>query len=226
MNYTLIKDVVVLLEDFEKNNASRSYPGNLSGFKRWIHDEMQGRSEKEITCNEPHWEFKERGRSEDSVINTLIVKMNRYAKYYVKSILKFSDFSTQDEFVYLINLTVFGEMTKMELIKKNLQDKPVGMQIINRLIKNGWIQQSDSAHDKRSRVIKITENGSNALEAQMRKIRQVSSIVGGNLTRSEKMDLIRILTKLDDFHSQIYFKDIDSSELIDKVYDTYLIRQN
>ena len=59
-------------------------------------------------------------------------------------------------------------MTKMELIK-NIQEKPAGIQIINRLLQQGWIEQSDSATDKRSKIIQITPQGLHALDAQMEK---------------------------------------------------------
>jgi hypothetical protein len=61
---------------------------------------------------------KENGRSPESVISTLLVHMNRYAKTYSKSAIAGSGFNTQEEFIYLINLKAFGSMTKMELIKK------------------------------------------------------------------------------------------------------------
>ena len=140
--------------------------------------------------------------------------MNRYAKSYSKSAIYNSDFSTQEDFIYLINLKAFGEMSKMDLIKKNVQEKSVGMNIINRLVHKGWVQQRDSESDKRSKVISISENGLEALENQMDKIRQATSIVTGNLTHIEKMELIRLLHKLNDFHQPIYDENIESEHLL------------
>lgn len=51
------------------------------------------------------------------------------------------------------------------------------MQIINRLINQGWIEQRNSKTDKRSKVISISETGLQALGNQMDKIRQATSIV-------------------------------------------------
>src|SRR5690606_39709334 len=68
-------------------------------------------------------DLKDKGRSAESVINTLIVHMNRYAKSYSKSAIYGSDFSTQEEFIFLINLKAFGAMSKMELIKKNIRSE-------------------------------------------------------------------------------------------------------
>ncbi|MCO5259573.1 MAG: MarR family winged helix-turn-helix transcriptional regulator [Crocinitomicaceae bacterium] len=209
MNYRLVKDVIDLVQEFEsQNEGSTSYDTSVEGFKNWIS------TNNNTIVNEPNWEGKENGRSAESVINTLIVHLNRYAKSYSKSAIFGSDFSTQEDFIYLINLKAFGEMSKMDLIKKNVHEKPVGMQIINRLINQGWIEQRNSKTDKRSKVISISETGLQALGNQMDKIRQATSIVTGNLSQKEKMELIRLLNKLDDFHQPIYDKNIDTEDLL------------
>lgn len=108
-------------------------------------------------------------------------------------------------------------MSKMDLIKKNVQEKPAGMQIINRLIAQKWVAQKDSETDKRSKVISITPKGLQALEAQMDKIRKATEIVTGDLTQSEKMELIRLLNKLNDYHKPIYDKNIEPEYLLKEV---------
>ena len=87
----------------------------------------------------------------------------------------------------------------MDLIKKNVHDKPAGMQIINRLITKGWVDQTNSDIDKRSKYLKINDKGLAVLEQQMEKIRKASEIVTGDLTDNEKMELIRLLNKLASF---------------------------
>ena len=112
-------------------------------------------------------------------------------------------------------------MSKMDLIKKNVHEKPVGMQIINRLINQGWIEQRNSKTDKRSKVISISETGLQALGNQMDKIRQATSIVTGNLSQNEKMELIRLLNKLDDFHQPIYARNIDTENLLEEAFKDF-----
>lgn len=213
MKYDLIKDIIGLLEKFEQGVAATgNYTPDTAGFRRWIIDQ-----EGYTGVEEPDWEGKENGRSPESVINTLIVHMNRYAKTYSKSAIHNSGFSTQEDFIYLINLKASGPMTKMELIKRNIQDKPVGMQILSRLIGRGWVMQEASETDKRSKVIRITHAGLEALEQQMDKIRQATRVVTGDLTYPEKMELIRLLTKLDHFHQPIFAQNISSAELLDSI---------
>jgi hypothetical protein len=219
MNYNLLKDTIKLLEEFETEmQVENEYTTDIEGFKNFIIDNT-----KEKRANkEPDWEGKENGRSPESVINTLTIHLNRYAKTYSKSAIHNSDFSTQEDFIYLINLKAFGAMAKMELVKKNIHEKPVGMQIINRLISQGWVEQHDSKIDKRSKIISITTEGLISLEKQMQKIRKASQIVTANLSHHEKMQLIELLQKLTNFHQPIYNQNIDAAHLLDRAYENYL----
>ena len=216
MNYRLVKDVIDLVQEFEiETNNNNDFETSVEGFKNWIS------TNNNTIVNEPNWEGKENGRSPESVINTLIVHLNRYAKSYSKSAIFGSNFSTQEDFTYLINLKAFGEMSKMDLIKKNVHEKPVGMQIINRLINQGWIEQRNSKTDKRSKLISISDTGLQALGDQMDKIRKATSIVTGNLSQNEKMELIRLLNKLDNFHQPIYDRNIDTENLLEEAFKDF-----
>ncbi|NMR32621.1 winged helix-turn-helix transcriptional regulator [Chryseobacterium aquaticum] len=223
MDFQIIKDILALLEEFNSKNINSFYPSTIEGFKSWISDQQ---SLKNSDNDDIHWEGKENGRSIESAITTLLVHLNRYAKNYSKSAISDSDFSTQEDFIYLINLKSFGEMSKIDLIKKNIHEKPVGNLIINRLLKQGWIDQKDSTKDKRIKIIYITEKGELALENQMKKIRQATQIISGNLNHSEKKELLRILTKLDDFHQPIYQKNIENKDLIETVNKNFSFENN
>ena len=147
MHYSIIKDVIELLEEFESENRIE-YSSDIEGFLKWI--VVKESYKNDNNPEEPHWEGKENGRSIESAICTAIVHLNRYAKTYSKSAISDSEFSTQEDFIYLINLKAFGSMSKIELIKKNIQDKSAGMLIITRLLKQGLIEQSESEIDKRN----------------------------------------------------------------------------
>lgn len=223
MDFDLVKDTLALLERFNLNNEKTSYPKSIDGFKSWIFDQQS----KEFSMQQNiDWEGKENGRTAESAITTLLVHLNRYAKTYSKSAISDSPFSTQEDFIYLINLKSFGAMSKSDLIKKNIHDKPIGNLIINRLLSQGFIEQNDSNDDKRVKIIQITKKGLASLEKQMIKIRKATNIVSGNLIESEKAELIRILRKLNEFHYPIYQKNINSKDLIDTVYKDFSLENN
>lgn len=210
MNYDLLKNVIKLVETFDSIDNKKDFTNDIEGFKQWIAQHTAFNYDQNLK-----WEGRMDGRSAESVISTLLVHMNRYAKNYSKAAIQFSEFSTQDEFIYLINLKAFGEMTKMELVKKNVHDKPAGMQIINRLIKQGWVMQKTSDLDKRSKIISLTTNGADVLDNQMAHIRKASKMVVGNLTEFEKIQLIYLLEKLEHFHLPIY---LENENNLEKLY--------
>ena len=212
MKYGLVKKTVDLVEQFEQANINNDYPDTVSGFKRWIADHQQKSTYTDI----PQWEGKDKGRSPESVISTLLVHMNRFAKSYSRAAIAGSEFSTQEDFIYLINLKAFGEMTKMDLIKKNVHEKSAGILIISRLINNGWVVQEDSTTDKRTKIIKITDKGIEVLDQQMDKIRKATKIVCGDLSETEKMQLINLLNKLNDFHIPIYNNNNNVEKLLEE----------
>ncbi|WP_332021178.1 hypothetical protein [Kaistella sp.] len=113
MKYQLIKDIIDLVEEFEAENDNNE-DVSMHAFRDWLAASNTVAKNEEL----PGWIGKEKGRSPESVINTLLVHLNRYAKSYSKSAIFGSSFSTQEDFIYLINLKAFGEMSKMDLIKK------------------------------------------------------------------------------------------------------------
>src|SRR5690606_10247500 len=120
MDYKLIKDVLDLIQEYEvRCKADKIKDISVNGFKKWIANTYQ----EEGNLDEPDWEGREDGRSPESVINTLIVHMIRYSKSYSNSAIFGSDFSSQEDFIFLINLKAFLAISKMDLIKKNVQEK-------------------------------------------------------------------------------------------------------
>lgn len=213
MKYKLLQDVIASIEEFE-NSVGENETKDFESYKSWIRNDT---SYRKIT-----WDGKEKGRSQDSIINTLIVHLNRYAKTYSKSVIHKTKFVSQEDFIYLINLRAVGPMKKSDLIKRNIHEKSPGIQIINRLIANGWVNQIDDKVDKRSKLISLTTEGERILDENMQNIRIATSIVTGNLTEDEKLRLIGLLQKLDDFHLPIYNENKSPGDLLAYANDLLL----
>ncbi|WP_256005235.1 MarR family winged helix-turn-helix transcriptional regulator [Pedobacter deserti] len=196
MYYDLILEMVRLVQLYEQESETEA--PDVHSFGQWLNQYMV--REGHQVLQEPEWDGKANGRSADSVINTTLVHLYRYAKLQAKHAIADTAFSTPDDFIYLITLVSFGSMTKTALIKRNVHEKSAGMQIIKRLLDGGLVTQTPIDTDKRNRMIHITEKGKQHLEENMSSIRQASRNVTEPLSDQEKMDLIRLLTKLETFH--------------------------
>lgn len=137
-------------------------------------------------------------------ISILIVLLFRYAKGYIRKAMKNSEIKTADEFSFLITLLTYESLTKIELINTQIMEKTSGMEIINRLINTGFIEQSRDENDKRSMRIKITPKGKSEIINVLPQMQTVSKIVVGNLNEDEKNYLNYLLTKLDHYHNNIF----------------------
>jgi len=202
MMYNLVNDLLALVKTYEHSNANAGE--DLGSFLKWA--EEQSATKERVLAKDPEWRGKTNGRSADSVINTSLVHLYRYAKIQAKTAITGSIFSTPDEFIYLINLQSQGNMTKTELIKENIHDKPAGTLIIQRLLDKGLISQQSSTTDKRSLILNITDKGSLELSKSIKNIRSASANVTGPLTMEEKTHLITLLQKLENFHANENFK--------------------
>lgn len=155
----------------------------------------------------------------DTDISILVSTLFRYAKMYIKKGLKDSALNSADEFSFMITLMTHESMTKQELITSQVFEKTSGVEIINRMIRQGFIDQYQDDKDKRSVRLRITQPGRMEIIRVLPQMRQVSQIVAGNLNDREKVILGYLLRKLDHFHNEIYLhsKEEDLDSLIEKV---------
>ena len=148
--------------------------------------------------------------------------MYRYARNYSKKALEKTPLQTIDEFTYLAAL-MRSPMTKTQVINRHVQEKTTGMAVIQRLLKQNWVKQSDNSADARSQIIELTDEGRAVLMGAFSEMLKVSSIVTANLTIAEKVELNRILEKLNIFHRTILDKEktLDLDNVLEKYVAIY-----
>jgi len=177
---------------------------------------------REISGENKGW-FRDEYRNAASDISILIVLMNRYAKSYIKKVLIGSNLQTPDEFSFLITLMTYDNLTKSELITKQVMEKTSGTEVLRRLIKKGMIAEAADKNDKRSIRVSITQLGSEEIIKMLPLMSKVTKIVVGNLTSEEINTLSYLLKKLNYFHNDIYLKKKDQS--FSDIFSSIHIRQ-
>jgi DNA-binding MarR family transcriptional regulator len=195
MNYLLIKNLMNELERYEQEGHNST---DVQAFAAWV----SGAQHRFQAPAIPDGAIG--GETLESMISKLVVFMNRYARMYVKKALEGTGINSFDEFTFLIALYPFGSMTKMELIERNIQEKPTGMEVIRRLLEKGYLDQQDDPKDGRSKRLTLTAAGRETLEGSFQAMTKVTHIVSGNLSEEEKLQLLFILQKLHEFHLPIY----------------------
>jgi DNA-binding MarR family transcriptional regulator len=109
-----------------------------------------------------------------------------------------------EEFTYLYRLKDEPFLTKIQLIEKNGHEKQTGTQIIKRLLESGFLEEKNDEDDKRSKRLNLTKKGEEIFHTSVSKVNLTSKVLSGKLSDNEKDELLRILKKLNEFHSHIY----------------------
>ena len=202
-NYNLLKELLPYIEKYESRPRTEVL-SEVGDFSAWLQKEMA--REVRIKDTRAGDEIPENTRrSEDirTTISKMVYMMYRYARFYTKKAMVNSEINSLDDFALLVTLRTHKSVIKGELIKMFVLEKTTGIEIVNRLIRNGLAKQEDSDEDKRNKKIAITEKGKKELNIIFAEMAKTSEIVTGNLEAEEQLELIRLLTKLDHFHNEL-----------------------
>lgn len=194
MNYSIIKQVLQHLEDFEKL-AQKDGGASMENFVDYLSYSVNKReTDVEVT--------------EEELLNVslsqTISHLYRFAKSYTKIALEDSPLTTVDDFLYLGKVMELGHCTKTELIDFNVHEKTSGMEIIKRLLKNNFLVQEDDPNDGRSKRLTITSQGKSEFFAALESMKKSANLIGGPLLNAEKLHLMHLLQKLHDFHKPLF----------------------
>ena len=192
-SFDIIKDIVNWLEEYQKGEHTDEL--SLESFIFWLNSRLFSESFAEKS--------KQSSEMLDMELSFLLVMQSRYYKTYAKRVLGESELTSPDGFSFLYHLSHTDSFRKMELIKMHHLEPPSGIEVLKRLLKKGFIAESDDAEDKRAKRISITEKGKKELQSIMPKMKEVFQLMTAELSLNEKLHAIGFLKQMNDFHSGI-----------------------
>jgi MarR family transcriptional regulator, lower aerobic nicotinate degradation pathway regulator len=198
-NYSLLKEVINLVEEFENKNDSQSF--ELQDFISWTTTKIY--TEKLCKVADDQTEIKEKLML-NAEISRYIFRLNRFASNYTKDFLTDLPLISLNDFVFVAQVHQFESITKTDLIKSALMDKSPGMEIIKRLIAKNIFEEFENKEDKRSKKIRLTSFGFETIFKTYDKMTQVSDIVCADMGYETKLNLLETLKYLDKHHQNIY----------------------
>ncbi|MCB0514737.1 MAG: winged helix DNA-binding protein [Chitinophagales bacterium] len=181
MNYSLLKELVELVEEYQKENTSQK----IEDFTIWLNNKL----------------FTIKKNDESNLHNELVIAfkimlLNKELKKQTKDVLAESSVSSIDEYSFLLHLDYLESYRKMEIVELHNLEAPTGIEIIKRLLKNELIEEFADTKDKRAKRIKITEKGQNELKVIKPKIDTIFRNFSQKLNLNEQIQINGILNKL------------------------------
>ncbi len=147
----------------------------------------------------------------NGMLGSLVGRLGAYTQMYSKKALDKFHLNNVEDWVYLIVLNEMGTPKKSELIYQMLSEFPSGIDVIKRILKNGFAEEFPDEIDKRSKRLKITELGKEVVIKGYPAMKKVGEMAFGTLSDLEKITLLNILRKLEKFHDGQY-KNIRTAE--------------
>jgi DNA-binding MarR family transcriptional regulator len=214
MDFDLLTEIVEAFKQYQLSLSAGSR-SSIIDFSIWISRQHYNKGESK---SGDHSDII--GRNDiDVELGKLIIYVNRYARLLIRKGLSGFPELINEDFTYLYTLMAAQSMTKIQLIEKNVHEKPTGLEVIKRLLKHKLIAEKVDEHDKRSKRVFLTEMGKATFFRSIEQMGKVSKIIAGNLSATEKKQLFTLLKKLEDFHNPIFLNEklLTINELSKKV---------
>lgn len=156
----------------------------------------------------------------NGLLGKLMGRVSQYDHHYSKKALQVLGLNNVDDVMYLHVIRYLGGAPrKSELIKHMLSEFPSGIEIIRRLVKLGLIDEVPDEQDKRSKRVRLTAPGEALLTASYDYLHRAGELMYGPLGETEKLVLVRLLEKVDQFHTDHYnpYQTDDFNALYDRL---------
>lgn len=176
-------------------------------FARWLSNHVEEWDTSQIKIvNTPNFDpVKLMSKSDpNAALSFYLVRLNKYAKYYLKEAFKDTPLKSGDDFAYVAALANVASLTKSELIQMNVGETSGGMDIIRRLEREGVLESFIDETDKRAKRVRLTEFGKGVFFSVLQPLKRVGNIVKAHMPQEDVQRLVEVLSVLDAFHKEIY----------------------
>lgn len=207
-------ELVKAWEVFENENPT----GNLEAFCQDYLRKQQLAKFKSVDEGYIH-HTGERASKPSNGLGKALVRVQKYLHFYIKKTMQNLPIDNIEDFAYLSDLHFMGAMRKSELIHRNISEFTSGTNVINRLIKNQFVEEFNDPDDARSKQVQITQLGVNWIMSCLPDMIKVDSILFQVLQADEREVLFHVLAKLDRFHTSIYseMRALEIEDILKKV---------
>ena len=196
-------EVVNLFAEFHNETGS----DNVSAFSVWLNRRLNAHPAGVANTGD-----------DNRMLVWLTHRLSKMFRWYAKETLQANGLTSMDEYFFLISINKIGTPSKTKVYADTITEINTGTQMMKRMIDAGLIEEVTDKQDKRVRRVKLTAKGKRTRENFFQQSVSDLKLKSGNLSETEKKELIRLLAYLEKFHTNIYFNDsgLSFEEMIEK----------
>ena len=133
---------------------------------------------------------------DDLMVGMGLVALSNLVRARMNHFVSSSPFATFMDYQYLYILKEHGGMSKSELIAANFMEISSGIEVIKRLLKKDWINESPHPRDQRAKLIGLTAEGAAVLEAHEEEARGLYCSFSEHLEAGDTARLTFLIQRL------------------------------
>src|SRR5258708_6830247 len=126
----------------------------------------------------------------------LFGRISQMLRVYEEIAVEETGLNQIEEFMLLSNIN-FGNPRKTELVYAAILELSTGTNILNKLLTEGYVVESNDDEDKRSKRIGLTEKGEKVLVACRQNLVRLGILLLNDMTEDEKQLCIQLLKGLE-----------------------------
>ena len=135
---------------------------------------------------------------------------------YMRIALKDTPLPSIEDIMFCSALNNLGESRKTDVINYAMLEISTGTDILNRLIKKGFIHQRVDPDDKRAKLLTLTASGVTALKKCYKKASMARELFLADLSEDDKSTVIQILYPLQEKHARLAIE--SKGRTIEEIY--------
>lgn len=139
----------------------------------------------------------------DSMFMMTVTRTTLAFWVYMRIALKDTPLPSIEDIMFCSALNNLGESRKSDIINYAMMEISTGSDILNRLIKKGFINQRIDPNDKRSKLLTLTSSGVTALKKCYKKASIARQLFLTDITDDDKKLVSHILDPVQEKHSKL-----------------------
>ena len=201
----LLKSLINEWEDYTEADHSPT----LSEFAEWLHGKHAENQEVDL----PEEIIGEIEReSLDNTVAGYFGMLVQLSNVWIKITFKRTPFQGFPDYGIAQFIMHAGTPTKSRVTDWSTLERSTAFEVIRRLQKLELLEEFPDPEDGRVKRVKISRKGRAALKKADVRVNQISKLMMGNLTEKKKIDLLKLLLSLTDFHLKEYKKGTEEVE--------------
>ncbi len=198
-----IVPVITLWEEFSVIHKN----AGVQQFARWIIEKHstagpgEGLLKPGLKPGKSTAEYATEELNESSRVLLYISRLHRYMQMKSKPVIKKLGLAKDHEYSMLTYIYLLKSPNKKELAKKMLLENSTAVEITNRLVKKGFIEEATDSEDKRSTRLKLTPKGEHKLFESYQYMEKAYIDFLGCLDHPEQVKLADLLERVEKYQS-------------------------